>query len=306
MRRLILALGAVAFFLAALWALGGLTAARLAIVEAQRAFQADLAGGVRALKAGTPGAALSLAGLGFVYGVLHAVGPGHGKVVMGAWAWSTRASLWRVVAITVIASLAQATTAIVIVLAGALIFDLGREALTGIAEGPVTTLGNLVIAGLGAWLVLRGVRGFWRMDRVSVAHAGHHHDHGHHHRAQDHHHAHGAECDCGHAHTPDLEASAKATLPEALALIAGVALRPCTGAVFLMLLTWMIGAVWVGIAATYAMGLGTALVTLAVALTSTSLRGGLGEVGARHAGSIRVIGHGAELALGLLVIALVI
>lgn len=301
MRRLTLALLAVAAAVVTLWALGGLASARMAVIEAQRAFQAELAGGVRALKSGAPGAALGLCALGFVYGVLHAVGPGHGKVVMGAWAWSTRSSLWRVTAITVIASLAQATTAVVLVLAGAAIFDLGREALTEVAEGPVTTVGNVVIAGLGAWLVWRGVRGFWRMDRVGAQ--GHRHENGHDHH---HHHDHGEACGCGHAHTPDLEASAKASLPEALALIAGVALRPCTGAVFLMLLTWMIGAVWVGVLATYAMGLGTALITLAVALTSSSLRGGLGDVGARHAGTIRVVGHAAELSLGVLVIALVI
>jgi ABC-type nickel/cobalt efflux system permease component RcnA len=146
------------------------------------------------------------------------------------------------------------------------------------------------------------------MDRGAAEAAGHgdDHGHGHGHEHGPHHHAHDESCGCGHAHTPDLEASAKASLPEALALIAGVALRPCTGAVFLMLLTWMIGAAWVGVLATYAMGLGTALITLAVALTSSSLRGGLGDVGARHAGTIRVVGHAAELSLGVLVIALVI
>ena len=301
MRRLNLALAVIALALVAFWALGGLAATRMALVSAQREFQATLAGGVRALKAGAPGAALGLAGLGFVYGILHAAGPGHGKVVLGAWAFSSRAALWRVGTITLAASLAQATTAVVLVLGGAALFGLGREALTGLAEGPVTRAGDLVIAALGAWLVWRGLRGFWRMrpDAADGAPAGdtgaaHHDGAGHH----------SEDCGCGHAHVPDLEASARASWSEALALIAGVALRPCTGALFVMLLTLRIGAPLAGIAATYAMGLGTAAVTLAVALTSASLRDGVAEVAAGHTALLRTIGHGGELALGALVLAL--
>jgi nickel/cobalt transporter (NicO) family protein len=287
MRRLIFALAVIALGLGVLWALGGLGAARAAIFDAQREFQATLAEAVRALKAGNPGAVTGLIGLGFVYGVLHAAGPGHGKAVLGAWAFSSRATLWRVSAITLAASLAQATSAVALVLGGALVFDLGREALVGIAEGPVTRAGDLVIAALGTWLVWRGLRGFWKMQ------------------ATDHHH-HGDACGCGHDHVPDPDAAARAGWGEALLLIGGVALRPCTGALFVMLLTVLIGAPLVGIAATYAIGLGTALLTLVVALTSASLRDGIAGVGAGRTAHLRAFGHGAELGLGALVIALVI
>ena len=287
MRRLIFALAVIALALAALWAFGGLDSARAAIFAAQREFQTTLAEGVRALKAGAPGAALGLISLGFVYGVLHAAGPGHGKAVLGAWAFSSRAALWRVAAITLAASLAQATTAVVLVLGGAMLFDLGREALVGMAEGPVTRAGDLLIAALGAWLVWRGARGFWRMRTTDD-------------------HQHDDSCGCGHDHAPHPDVAARAGWGEALLLIGGVALRPCTGALFVMLLTVMIGAPLVGIAATYAIGLGTALVTLAVALTSATLRDGIAGVSASRAAQLRAFGHGAELALGALVIVLVI
>lgn len=287
MRRLIFALAVIALALGALWAFGGLGAARTAILAAQREFQTTLAAAVRALKSGAPGAAFGLIALGFAYGVLHAAGPGHGKVVLGAWAFSSRAALWRVAAITLTASLAQATTAVVLVLGGALVFDLGREALVGMAEGPVTRAGDLVIAALGAWLVWRGLHGFWRMRERSR-------------------HQHDDTCDCNHAHSPDPNVAARAGWSEALLLIGGVALRPCTGALFVMLLTVMIGAPLVGIAATYAIGLGTALVTLAVALTSASLRDGIAGVGAGSTAPLHAFGHGAELGLGALVILLVI
>src|SRR5690606_31666746 len=61
---------------------------------------------------------------------------------------------------------------------------------------------------------------------------------------------------------------------EQLALVLGVALRPCTGAVFILILTWQMGIAGAGIAAAFVMGLGTASVTAAVALGAGLIREG--------------------------------
>ena len=265
--RLVLPLGGALALGLGVAALGGVGAVERGIVLLQRDFQAVLAGGIRALKADAPMASAALIWLGFLYGVIHAAGPGHGKVVLGSWAFSARASLMRVAVITVLAALAQASVAVGLVLGGAAAFGLGRKELSALAEGPVERASDIMIAGLGLWLLWRGLRGLWRAR--AVPHHDHHHDH----------------CGCGHAHAPDLDAAAKASLPEALVLIGSVALRPCTGALFMLLLTLKIGAPMVGVAAVYAMGLGTRLA---------------------QSRALKWVGHSAELALGALILWLVL
>lgn len=286
MRRGLMLLGlALGLVVLALWATGGLQDFGRAMSAAQRDAQNALAGALRALRAGEAGALAALMGLAFAYGVFHAAGPGHGKVLIAGYGVARRVGLARLVTLALVSSLAQATTAVAMVYAGVLLFDWTRERIVGLAEGGMVTAGHAVAAGIGLWLAGRGALGLWRAGRAGTAAAllaqgqspghGHHHDHHHdHHHGNDHGHGHGHgqghhhddACGCGHSHGPSAEEIARATtMRETLALIAGVAMRPCTGALFLLVLTWSMGIGAAGIAGAYAMGLGTALVSAGVA-----------------------------------------
>ncbi|WP_339115300.1 sulfite exporter TauE/SafE family protein [Thioclava sp. GXIMD2076] len=288
MRWVMLAACAVILGFAALWGLGVFQGLHFALLDIQRSFQSVLARAMRALKADHPGARASLIWLSFLYGVVHAAGPGHGKMVLGSWAFASKARLARVAGLTLTASLAQSLCAIGIVVIGASVLGLGRQALTELAEGPVTQLGNILIGALGAYLMARALLGLWRSLRKP--------------RTQHHHHHEG--CGCSHAHAPDPEKSARASLPQALLLIGSVAFRPCTGGLFVMLLAWLIGAPWTGAWAVLAMGVGTAVVTLAIALAA----GHMGNRFARRPDRpwLGIAGRFFEMALGAIILAIAI
>ena len=264
-RALILAGLPVAMLLGLWWLAGGFEGLLRAAVAAQREAQDALAGAVRAIRAGRPGAVAGLLGVSFAYGVLHAVGPGHGKALIGAYGLARRVPVLRLSALALVSSLAQAGVAVALVYGAVAVLGLTRQAATGLAEGAVPVFGNLMIAGLGLWLMARGIAGLRRWS--SGAGHDHHHDH--------HDHGHGPDCGCGHAHGPSVDQVERLTgWRDAALLVAGIALRPCSGALFLLILTWQLGIGAAGVAGAFAMGLGTALVTLAVAVLAGWAREG--------------------------------
>lgn len=304
MRRAVTLAGlGVALLLALVWLAGGFAPLAAALAEAQRATQDRLAGAVRALRAHQPGAVAGLMALCFTYGVLHAAGPGHGKALIGGYGLARRVAFARLAALALAASLAQAAVAVGLVYAAVAVLGLGRDAVTAAGAGWVTALGNAMVAGLGLWLVLRGLRGLRRQGRAAGdgPRQPRGQDHPQDHALTDHHdHAHGPECGCGHAHGPSLEQAAAVTSPrDAALLVAGIAFRPCTGALFLLVLTWQLGIGGAGVAGAFAMGLGTALVTMGVAALSVwSREGALAAL--PSAGLARVL-PAIELAAGAII-----
>ena len=238
-----------------LWGLGGSDRIMIAAAEAQRDVQNAMAGALRALRSGEPGALLTLWGLCFAYGFVHAAGPGHGKLMIGGYGAGTRVPARRLAGLAIISSLGQALTAVVLVYAAVFVLGWGRAQMTGVADTFLAPLSYALIAAVGLWLLIRGLR------QLRPAHD----------------HAHTGEDEvcstCGHAHGPTAaQAVAATSLRDALIVIGSIAIRPCTGALFLLILTWRFGIDWAGIIGAFVMGLGTASVTVLVAFAAVGLR----------------------------------
>ncbi|MGR1580280.1 nickel/cobalt transporter [Thalassobius sp. S69A] len=304
-----------------LWPLGGMVSVERWAAQGQREMQNAMAGMLRRLKGGDPAALWTLWGLSFAYGFFHAAGPGHGKVLIGGYGLGRRIPVLRLSGLAVASSLAQAATAVGMVYAGVFVLNWTRQQMVDTAERILAPVSYGLIALIGLWLLIRGARRLWAMRGAARDdhphehdHAHHHphdhaHDHAHHHphdHAHDHahDHVHDETCGCGHKHGPSAEEAANVhSLREALILVGSVAVRPCTGALFLLILTWRMGLEWVGIAGAFAMGLGTASVTVAVAVLATVFR----ESSLASADAPAILRYGMpllELIAGALVVAL--
>ncbi|MEM6373852.1 MAG: hypothetical protein AAF727_13880 [Pseudomonadota bacterium] len=239
----------------------------------QRDTQNALAQGLRAVRAGQPGAWATLMGLCAAYGFFHAVGPGHGKLVIGGYGAAAHVTAWRLSALAITSSLAQALAAILLVAAGAFVLGWSRTQMTDAADHVLAPASFMAIALVGAWLVVRGLRHAWTLPKHVIDDDGHCHT-------------------CGHAHGPTVDQAASLTSTrDAVAIIAAVAIRPCTGAVFLLILCFALGIPLAGIAGAIVMGLGTASVTVLVAVAA---------VGTRQSALAGLSGSGAVRAMALI------
>ncbi len=310
MQRWVLSLSIIAALVIAalaawLWLGNGADQLARWAADGQREAQTALARGLRALRAGEPGALIALLSMCFAYGFFHAVGPGHGKILIGGYGVARQVSMVRLSVLALVSSLAQAATAVILVYSGVLLFNWSRERMEGLADTLLAALSYGAIALIGAWLAYRGLRTLWRSFRP--AH-DHHHTHDHDHSG------HGYVCDtCGHSHGPSIEEVAKvSSLRDALVLVGAIAIRPCTGALFLLILTWRMDIQVAGILGAFAMGFGTASVTVVVALMAVVFRSGAletlseGQTARRALGTVELIAGFviAMLALQLLMRAL--
>jgi nickel/cobalt transporter (NicO) family protein len=167
-RTTALALALAVLALAVLWLSGTYAALGVWALEQQRALQGLLAQQIQDIRAGRSGAFWGLMALSAGYGFVHAVGPGHGKILVTGAALGTAASARRMAAIALAGSLAQALFAIALVYGAFLIFQASARAAIGL-EATLEPLGHLVIALVGAWLVSRGLWAAWQPRRPAGA-----------------------------------------------------------------------------------------------------------------------------------------
>ena len=261
------------------------------VLDKQQGLQRMLATSVKGLKTDNPMAgAVTLAALSFLYGILHAVGPGHGKTIISSYVVANEETVRRGVIISFIAAGLQALTAVALV--GLLLFGFNASGLQVNAwSNQLESVSYAMIALVGLYLLttqllrlLRSWRGVSAApaadEQLAHAHAEHHpHDHAHHdhthghahdhdhhdhgHDHQHHHHAPGEACD----HIVDArQLAGPFSWRKVMAVVFSVGIRPCTGAILVLVFAVTQGVFWAGVGATFAMALGTAI-TVAVLAT---------------------------------------
>jgi nickel/cobalt transporter (NicO) family protein len=267
----------------------------------QHRFTQHMTGAVRDLKSTTNVAsttgALVLASV--IYGIFHAVGPGHGKAVISSYMLADKQTLRRGVFLAFISSLIQALSAITLI--GGLYLAAKATGLqTRFAEASLETLSWGCVAALGAWLSIKQIlpifarrhppasaktRADYACDQKGqTRHGCLHHGHVHAHLT-DHasdcgctvpsviedHHVHDEHC--GHIHVAGpQQLGGGLSWQKALTLAFSVGIRPCTGALLVIVFATAQGALWAGVLATFAMSLGTAITVSALAALTVGSR----------------------------------
>lgn len=284
MRRLILLGGLAVLALAAVALIYASDPLLVWAVEQQRAIQQDLASALSDIRRGETAAIATLLGACITYGAVHAIGPGHGKLLIGGAAIASRRTARRMAALGLAASLAQGLTAVVVVYGGLGLISVASRSMIEFSETRLTAASYGAIALVGLWLLFRGARLSWRLAEPllsetavsgggapALATTSAHHDHHHHHH--DHHSHAGHGCDAGCKHLPTVEEVDRLdTWRDALALIVSIGIRPCSGALIVLALAWRYDLVGVGVAAAFAMALGTGIFVAIVAVLAVSLR----------------------------------
>ena len=220
--------------------------------EQQQAFYGSMSGTLRQIKSSSPyAAAWTLMFLSFGYGIFHAAGPGHGKTVISAWLLATENELKRGIFIAFLSSIIQALVAILLVSALLLVVASAGSTARDVA-GFLESASYAMIGAMGLYLI-------WTALRPHVQHAHHdHHDHHHHDHTHDEH--------CGHAHVAEAkQVRGQWSLTKAFSLAFAVGIRPCTGAILVLILANALGIYWAGVASTLVMAIGTFLTVSIIA-----------------------------------------
>jgi ABC-type nickel/cobalt efflux system permease component RcnA len=218
---------------------------------------AELAREIRESK--TPGPMLALALVSLLYGIFHALGPGHGKTIVSTFFLAKEARLRHSLIAGYLIALVHAVSALTIVLALFFIvrgvFSTGFESASRIVQ----TLSFGAIALIGAVMLVQRIRGKEHSHRFGKAHE-HQHEHQHEHEHE-------------HEGEPGLVTGRELF---GIALASGVV--PCPGASAVILVCLSLNVLLAGIVAVTMISLGMGLTVTVIGTAAILAKRGVLKV----------------------------
>jgi ABC-type nickel/cobalt efflux system permease component RcnA len=292
------------------------------LLAKQSEFYREISATIRSAK--SDGSAVwTLLAISFAYGIFHAAGPGHGKAVISSYLVANQETAWRGIVLSFVSALLQALVAVVLVGIAAWLLNATAQTMCG-AEKAIEIASYGLIAAFGARLVWTKGGAFMaalqapRAEPAFAAahghqeharhhhhghdhHHGHHDHHGHHHHDHDHGHVHDEHCGHSHGPTPD-QLAGPGGWRRGLGAIVAVGLRPCSGAILVLVFSLAQGLFWAGVAATFVMGLGTAITVATIAVIAVSAKDLARRLSASREGGGALVMRGIEFGAAGLVL----
>lgn len=232
------------------------------VVELQAIFNQLLSQSLRQIQQHQQRAGLTLVLLSFLYGLFHAVGPGHGKFIIAGYLATNPIKLKTSLRLTLCASLAQGGVAIVLTSIMVVLLQLSSHYFR-LSQSWLERTGFLMLIGLGCYWIIKTLRQYYAHTkprntpilgnihqlRPITSHA-----------VIQPHHMPITSCGCGHRHIPSATELERNTDWKArLMIIFSIAARPCSGAILVLFLAYMLDLYLWGMLATVAMSIGTGI-----------------------------------------------
>ena len=311
------------------------------LLTKQSEFYREMSSTIRAARA-DGSAVWTLLAISFAYGIFHAAGPGHGKTVISSYLVANEETARRGIVLSFVSALMQSLIAVLIVGIGAWLLNVtaktmcGAERVIEIASymliaafgvRMVWTKGGGLIRALQSSQGKSGPRLAPVLAHVAIQHHHGHHshghgDHGHHHHAhapahatvardpvpghehaEHHDHSHVHDEHCGHSHGPEpAQLAGPGGWRRGFGAVLTVGIRPCSGAILVLVFALAQGMFWAGIAATFVMGLGTAITVAAIAILAVSAKGLARRMTAGREGGGALLMRGVEFGAAGLVL----
>jgi nickel/cobalt transporter (NicO) family protein len=295
------------------------------ILAEQAMFYRLLAGTIRH-SANDSAALWTLMGISFVYGIFHAAGPGHGKAVISSYVMANDETWRRGLTLSFASAVMQSLTAILIVAIAAV--------LLGATARLISSTVNLIETASYVLIVLIGARLLWVKGR-SFCNAVHDlraepswsdsggatptraagrqvhcalcapapsgsampskfHCHG------DDPHRYDGGLDVlpwGHTHGPEpANLAGPGGWRRGLAAVVAVGLRPCSGAIIVLVFALSQGLLWTGIASTFVMGVGTSITVGAIATLAVGAKAAAQRIVGQRVGYAGLLVRAVEFA----------
>jgi nickel/cobalt transporter (NicO) family protein len=300
------------------------------IFAQQATFYRSLSGFIRASK--DDGSAMwSLFGISFLYGIFHAVGPGHGKAVISSYLVANEETWRRGITLSFVSAAIQSIVAVIIVaIAAVLLGATARSIGLTVHLIEIASYGFIILIGLRLLFVkgrgfLTALRAFrWREPQLealfvtstglvklsvdrngSMSHCAlceSDHAHTFHCHGDDDHEHHGSAW--GHAHGPEpVELAGKDGWRRGLSAVVAVGLRPCSGAIIVLIFALAQDLFWTGVGATLLMGLGTAITVAAIATLAITARRTASRIARTRSGAGTLFMRAIEVSASALIAA---
>lgn len=235
------------------------------IADWQRLFNQLISDNLHHIQQHSAAAGVTLITASFLYGVIHALGPGHGKFIIASYLSTHESRLKQSIKLSVFSSLTQGIVAVVATSVVLIVLNLSSRYFK-LSQLWLERGAFLLLAGLGLYWIYQGSRTLKKpsttlfqinkltplSSQTSSQSAVKNH------RTFSTEHA--PVCACGHQHLPNAQQLKKAEdWKSQLLVILSIGMRPCSGAIFVLFLSYMLDIYLWGVVATLAMSLGTGL-----------------------------------------------